>query len=199
MLATQIAYPSLPVITKDGAAIFFMRASDEHWFVVPTEAAGRLVAPRQVCDGCSKIWDVTSDRETFVVTNPQTNGISIYNQRSGTSTRLISTHDEDMGRLRLSPDDRWLTFTHRSAGAMRVQIVPFSRDTPIPRDRWIQASPENVTVVAPAWSPDGGLLYYLSGIATAKSACGPCTSIARPDGRSASSFRCGTFTMRGGR
>jgi Tol biopolymer transport system component len=162
VLATQIEYPSLPVITRDGSAVFFMRASDRRWFVVPTEAGGRMGAPRQVCEGCSKIWDVTSDGQAVVSTDEQDHEITVHDQRTGKTTRLIATPDEDMGRLRLSPDDRWLTFTHRSAGSMRIQIVPFSRDTPIPRDRWVQASPENVTVVAPTWSPDGGLLYYLS-------------------------------------
>lgn len=82
--------------------------------------------------------------------------------RSSRIAENTSAPSDTIGRVSLSPDERWLAFTDRSEGIIRVKVAPFLRDTLVPRDRWIAVTPANTTANGPRWSPDGGLLYFTS-------------------------------------
>ena len=67
-----------------------------------------------------------------------------------------------MGRLRNSPDNRWVVLNSRERGAMRIVIVPFQPRAPVTRDRWIAITGDDTQVNSATWSADGRILYYLS-------------------------------------
>ena len=69
-----------------------------------------------------------------------------------------------MGRLRISPDDRWVAFNDRAAGSMRIYVVPFRPGETVARDKWIAITPEDTVVNAPLWAANGVSLYYLSNL-----------------------------------
>ena len=80
---------------------------------------------------------------------------------SGATTEFLGAPGT-IGRLRFSPDDRWLAFNYREAGSIRIYVVPFQPGALVGRDRWIAITAEDTLVFAPIWSTDGGTLYYLS-------------------------------------
>jgi hypothetical protein len=79
-----------------------------------------------------------------------------------TSEFLQAKTGEIVGRLLISPDDRWVAFSHRSAGIIQPTVVPFRPGTPIPESEWIPITPPDSASAIPAWSPDSRLVYYFS-------------------------------------
>jgi eukaryotic-like serine/threonine-protein kinase len=161
LVAPRYTFPSLPHFTKDGLRITY-RAEPGRWLSVPLAAAGtRTTAPQVVCDGCESLWDLSTDGKwTVFGTNGDTRIMA--RNTSGVTFEMMNYPDQVMGRMRISPDDRWMVFNNREGGTIRIVVVPFQPGTPIPRDRWITLTPEDTMVLAPTWSADGGTLYYLS-------------------------------------
>jgi hypothetical protein len=63
----------------------------------------------------------------------------------------------------LSPDGRWIAFHARNvAGRSAIVIAPFRGAALIPEQEWINVTENDAYDLSPAWSPDGGLLYFLS-------------------------------------
>ena len=69
----------------------------------------------------------------------------------------------DLGRARFSPDQKWIAFNASNApDAAVIFIAPFRGFSPIPREQWIQVTKGEAVDAIPRWSPDGGLLYFVS-------------------------------------
>ncbi len=164
VLSTQVLYPNLPMISRDGSMAVVAAGSwpQPHWLGIPIRADGQAGAPRVLCDTCEQVWDITSDNKALVYAAESESSIRIHDIASGRSTLLASAPGEILGRMRLSSDDRWLVLSDRSAGSLRLEILPFNRQTPVGRDQWIAATPENTVSNVGTWSPDGGLLYFFS-------------------------------------
>ena len=66
---------------------------------------------------------------------------------------------------RLSPDNRWLATCARiGAVKWRLLIMPFRADGPAPGERdWVAVADENIQDMACRWSPDGSVIYFVSG------------------------------------
>jgi Tol biopolymer transport system component len=64
---------------------------------------------------------------------------------------------------RFSPDGKWMAFHARTKmTTAQVFVVPVDGAVPVPRPRWIAVTDGSSEEMEPAWSPDGGLLYFLS-------------------------------------
>ena len=161
LLAPRYTFPSMPDFTKDGLRITY-QASQGRWLSVPLAAAGsRTTAPELVCDGCEQVWDRSSGGRWIVFGASRDTQIMARNA-AGETFEMMNYPDQIMGRLRFSPDERWIAFNNREGGTIRIVVVPFQPGTPIPRDRWIMVTPEETSVINATWSADGGTLYYLS-------------------------------------
>jgi eukaryotic-like serine/threonine-protein kinase len=161
LVAARYWFPSLPSFTKDGLRIMY-QASPGRWLSVPPSAAGsRTTAPQVVCEACEHLWALSSDSRWTVFGLNRDSRIMAGNA-AGETFEMMNYPDQVMGRLRISPDDRWMAFNNREGGTIRIVVVPFQPGTPIPRDRWIMVTPEETSVIAATWSADGGTLYYLS-------------------------------------
>ena len=164
VVAAQSGFPNLPTFTKDGSRITFLSATRGRWLSVPVSggAGVRSSAPQVVCDECESFWDLSADGKWAVFGQNQDTAIFARDTATGKTTELMSTPGRPMGRLRISPDDRWVAFNHREGGSIRIIVVPFQPTTPIRRDQWIPFTPEDTMVNAATWSADGSTLYYLS-------------------------------------
>jgi Tol biopolymer transport system component len=62
-----------------------------------------------------------------------------------------------------SPDGKWVSFQADIGSSSRqVMVAPFRPDAQVPRESWIELSPEAESDYLPAWSEDGRLLYFIS-------------------------------------
>lgn len=162
LVAPAFTFPSLPKLTKDGTLVMFQSAIRGRWVSVPAPGAGvRSSAPHVVCDACQTFWDLSSDRKWAVLGSDGSTRIWIRDTASGATTEFLKAPGS-IGRMRLSPDDRWLAFHYREAGSIRIYVVPFQPGALVGRDRWISITAADTMVFAPIWSTDGGTLYYLS-------------------------------------
>jgi len=163
ILASQVSFPNVPVISKDGARVFFGLPTQGPVYSLPLSGsrAGLSPAPELSCDDCHGVWDVSADGRWALSPQSQDHVIVAHEIATGKITTFLDAGDEIVGRLRISPDDRWVVFTHRARGTIAVVVVPFTPGVTIDRSRWIRLTlPETITS-APAWSPDGRIVYYV--------------------------------------
>ena len=162
VLATDITFPGLPIISRDGTMAIYASGAPRRWFAVPTRSGARAASRRVVCQDCSVLWDLTSDNRAIVYTRDSDSSIRVRDLAGAKDTQLTAAPGDVLGRLHLSPDNRWLVMNQRTGGAIRLMIVPFTADTRVTRDRWISVAPEGMNAHHGIWSPDGRLLYFLS-------------------------------------
>jgi Tol biopolymer transport system component/predicted Ser/Thr protein kinase len=160
VLAANVTFPSLPFITKDGLSVVFQSLTAGRWLSVPLRGRG-LAAPEVVCDGCEALWDVSADGKWAVYDNSDSS-LGARALATGRATEILRAPGDVIGRLRISPDDRWVVFNYRAGGSIRLHVAPFQTGSAIPRDRWTPITGADTTVNAGTWSPDGGIIYYLS-------------------------------------
>ena len=163
LVAPQITYPSLPTFTKDGTRITFHSGKRGRWLAVPLAGgASQSSVPQAVCDNCQQFWDLSSGDKWALYGTDDDTRIMARNTATGATTEFLNAGGAIMGRLRISPDDRWVSFNYREAGSIRIMVVPFQPGTLVGRERWIAMTPDDTQVIAPVWSLDSGTLYYLS-------------------------------------
>jgi hypothetical protein len=79
---------------------------------------------------------------------------------SGERRTVLSHPSQSLYSARYSPDGRWIAFAlGLNSGQARIYIAPARNPAP-PAGEWIATGEEFGS--EPAWSPDGGTLYYLS-------------------------------------
>jgi eukaryotic-like serine/threonine-protein kinase len=163
VLAAQVAFPTMPVLAKDASRAFF-ESRDHSWFSVAMVGAGTVPssASSSLCDDCHLIWELSADGRWAVEAKMGDAAIVTRELESGKTFEFLRAPGDVIGRLRISPDDRWVAFHHRSQGVIRVVVAPFRPGSFVGRDEWIPATPADAAGSSPAWSPDGGLLYYFS-------------------------------------
>ncbi len=164
MLAARAAFPSLPVVSKDGRRVYF-HSGDRRLFSVPLSGPTALPSSASdlVCDGCNGIWDVSEDGKWSISPKPDDTAIFAREIATGRTTELLQAPGEILARLRISPNDRWVSFSHRAPGIIQQAIAPFRPGASIPRTEWIDVTPpEEEPSAVSAWSPDSRRLYYLS-------------------------------------
>ncbi len=163
VLAAQVASPSMAVMAKDASRAFF-EAGDHTWLSVAVAGAGAVPssASSSLCDDCHLIWELSADGRWAVEAKKGDAVIVTRELESGKTFEFLRTPGDIIGRLRISPDDRWVAFHHRSQGVIRVIVAPFRPGSLVGRDEWVPATPADAAGSSPAWSPDGGLLYYFS-------------------------------------
>jgi Tol biopolymer transport system component len=107
------------------------------------------------------LWDLSADGKWAVFSRDDP---VFAVQETGTTraTDIVRAPGSNLGRLRISPDDRWMAFNKRSGGSIRLYILPFETTALIPEDRWIPITPEETLVNAPQWSAAGEAIYYFS-------------------------------------
>jgi hypothetical protein len=81
---------------------------------------------------------------------------------SGESRELVMAGDLPLNRPHFSPDNRLLAFRIFLPGSQSVRIALVG-DAPTPPEEWIAIGEPEVDLRPAGWSPDGTLLYLLSG------------------------------------
>lgn len=145
-------------ISGNGLTVFAQREGN----VSRLRVADGLV--ETICTGCTRPWHVSSDgRYLLTQTATVPMGIAVLDTMLNRKRNWLVSKDWPLYAARFSKDDHWVAFEARvGPGAMRIFIVPFDPDSPIPAEQWIQVTDGTSEDGNPAWSPDGRRLYFSS-------------------------------------
>ncbi|MFN7932001.1 MAG: protein kinase [Bryobacteraceae bacterium] len=140
-----------PKISADGSRIFYINRADNKSYWVPS--AGGL--PQSICE-CSVRNNSGSNDRVMVTTRE---GSFLLDVRTGARQQLLTKNGN---ALKLSWDDRWLTFYLVQPGdKSRVWVVPV-RESLTPEKDWVAINDGSTLDMIPEFSPDGNRLYFLS-------------------------------------
>jgi Tol biopolymer transport system component len=119
---------------------------------------------KQVCQPCGVARDWFSDNRRLLVQvfrgRPAIEVLDIETQKS---YRVLSAEDAGVHLARLSPDERWIAFTHRlDADRSRIMIAPFQDGQATPQSAWFAVTEGNAVDDRATWAPDGRRLYFTS-------------------------------------
>jgi serine/threonine protein kinase len=164
VVAAQPTFPGLPIIAKDGSRVVFHVGHPRRLFAMPLlpGVGSRTSTPQPFCDACQRVWDFSADGTWALEASEGDDRIVAFNVVTGQRSEFLSTPGEIMGRLRISPDDRWVSFSHRSGGVSQLTVVPFRPGRAVGREEWINFTPGDTMANIGAWSLDSAILYYLS-------------------------------------
>src|SRR5437588_1587358 len=129
-----------PVVARDGSKVLFLSGPADRWSALPLLSGGvtRSSTPQTICEECNPVWDLSSDNRWILHGRNSDSIIVARELASGKTTDFLNAPGEVMGRLQISPDDRWVAFNHRyGGGATRIIVAPFKPGTTLSRDQWI--------------------------------------------------------------
>ena len=154
-LATPPPAQLNPTVSHRGAQIAYTVSERGVNSVYVIPLAGGTA--NKVCDGCTHFGWLADDRRIRTL-NAAGVRVRLVDVDSGASVDVLD--DPAIGRVDVSPDGRWLTFSSRG----RLWNAPFTPGRPIAdraripvRTRPFERSAER----ACGWSPDSRLLYLL--------------------------------------
>jgi Tol biopolymer transport system component len=153
----------VPVITSDGSKVAFGAP-----FPPAGEAAALYVVnssggtPERVCDRCAYPSSWSRDKQkVFYAFSPHGNP-DWLDLRSGQTHPFLKDSSYSIWDAKFSPDDRWVAFVAIDQRDWHLFAVPFLLGAPPPRSAWLPITTGAFIDRNPAWSIDGGLLYFES-------------------------------------
>jgi len=160
---------SWPTITADGARVAYRAYENQKsaLYLIPAVSAGQAGVPEKVCEDCDAPWDWLGDGTRILYRRGQPLQIALLDLSSGAKTELLQQPQHDVVHPQFSPDGRWIAFHGGiSPDRTRVWVAPFGEGTRVAdsraRSEWIAVTTGGAFDMAPRWSPDGNLLYFLS-------------------------------------
>ncbi len=149
------------VISGDGRRIAYSTVQGD---LLSQSASGG--SAEELCGHCGTVMGASRDGSKVLYEPFQGEDLTYWDAAARCSVKVAlrpaSTSVLSGGRF--SPDDRWIAFEeidNRNATA-RVWIVRATGPLPVPRSEWIAVTDVASVERDPAWSPGGGLLYFLS-------------------------------------
>jgi eukaryotic-like serine/threonine-protein kinase len=157
--AVEEGYPSL---SADGSQVAYRVIEDPKQAIYLANTRGG--APRKICGNCGLPTGWSRDgRWLLFEPGARIPGIGLLNVASG-SAREIAVHATyKLHGARFSPDARWVAF-HAETGpyTRRIYVARLQGETLGDDSQWIPITGGTDVDIAPAWSPNGNLLYFIS-------------------------------------
>ena len=145
-----------PRFSPDGSRVSFCSCENKRldkWTVYIIPATGG--APEKVCEDCGQATGWSPDGR-WIIGNRLEGQAWVFDVASRHKRDLLATR-QWTATGDVSPDNRWFSF----GTSFQSYIAPFHGDGPIGESSWIDVL--DGTTGGGLWSPDGKLLYALSG------------------------------------
>jgi hypothetical protein len=146
-----------PRLSGDGSFFCWRHRVDGQqtvWIAPVDEPVGQ-----ELCRGCFMV-DFFSDGDHVLVDWGRR--LSRLGIADGVDSTILELEERALLRSDLSPDDRWLAVqAGEPDGSISIYAVPV-RETPAPREEWVEIVSSTVWAGSPRWSTDGSTLYYIS-------------------------------------
>ncbi len=132
-------------------------------YVVPAQGGQK----RKICDNCGPTDSLSPDGKHFLATrrSGRRTGVHLVDMASGKSALVLEHSQYFVFAPRFSPDGKWIVFLMaRGVGAFDFMLAPFRGASSVPEKDWITVTPAPGSVSQGFWSPDGGLVYYVTSV-----------------------------------
>jgi Tol biopolymer transport system component len=146
-------------ISPDGSRAAFTGAGPVS--VVSTRGG----VPEKICEQCAlTVLGWTADSQRLITGRGKPISLILLDAKTGKPSPLLSHPEWDLVRGQISPDGHWVAFTLRTdATRSGTSISPFRNGTGADQKEWITITDGEGADVSPTWSPDGNLLYFVTG------------------------------------
>ena len=160
-LLTSERYIPNAVISGDGQHVLFSTGTGD---ILAQPAGGG--AAEELCKGCGTLTGASRDGTRVLYEPFEDEDLTYWDAAARRSVKvaLRPAPASVLSGGRFSPDGKWIAFEeidNRNATA-RVWIVRAEGPLPVPRAEWIAVTGGTSVERDPAWSPGGGLVYFLS-------------------------------------
>jgi Tol biopolymer transport system component len=147
-----------PAISPDGAYVAYEDGGGVR--VVSTRGG----TPRTLCQPCL-IGDWWADNRGIIVVKDENNAGRLTGIRlsDGQQQDLIVSSNQTVNRPFPSPDGRLLAFRRMNVEGGAIMLAPLTREQPVPSGAWIELVAPETDARPAGWSPDGALLFFVSG------------------------------------
>jgi serine/threonine protein kinase/Tol biopolymer transport system component len=161
LLLSTPASEIYPKLSKDGTlAAFVSMERDRPTMYTMSTASG--VATR-ICEACGMVRDLTGDGTKIIVQVGPPAHIGILDVATRAITALYRHPQFQTYAPKLSADEKWAAFQAVEQPTTRtLYVAPYRTNGPVPPQEWIKITDGKFLDRNPVWSPDGGLLYFLS-------------------------------------
>jgi Tol biopolymer transport system component len=153
-----------PYITADGSKVLYQSLEEPKPVIYLLSLARRV--PESLCDDCGLPLTGSPDgsRLFFHHRDGVVGRWRSINLATGQRADVIRHQRRNLHMLRLSPDGKWLAFhvpARTDEARSPIMIAPL-RNGFVDESEWIQLTGGTGIEATPWWSPDGGVLYFLS-------------------------------------
>ncbi|HYM09591.1 MAG TPA: hypothetical protein VEU62_02600, partial [Bryobacterales bacterium] len=149
-----------PAVSADGSKVAYGTGENDRRVIYVAPTSGGV--PERVCEDCNTAWSLTSHAKKMLYWPPG-RSVGLLDLASRQKTEILQRPGYAIYRTRFSPDDRWIAFHARNRpGRSTVFVAPFRGATAIADRDWIPVTDGESYDLAPSWSPDGGVLYFIS-------------------------------------
>jgi len=159
-LTMDPAYETFPMISPDGSQFAYSsvgRPKKPAIFLATLDRDGQMGPARKVCEDCGNLSDLSADGRTLSYGDQA--GVVSVNGATGEKTAMPKARADWAADPRFSPDGRWISFhTIDSPVSRRIYVAP----APGIAGPWIPITDGTGMDRLTAWSPDGGMLYFIS-------------------------------------
>jgi eukaryotic-like serine/threonine-protein kinase len=132
---------------------------DDRRLVYVTTPGG---VPEKLCEGCLRATGWSHDEKAVVDFGGNPYHINLLDLASHKETLLVKPSTNSLLYARLSPNDRWISFTVRLApNHGRIVVANITGPLPVPESLWSPIAEVDIDDWAD-WSPDGNTLYFSS-------------------------------------
>ncbi|MEO7652547.1 MAG: protein kinase, partial [Bryobacteraceae bacterium] len=121
--------------------------------------------PERACEKCSStVLGWTPDSRQLIVWGGKPIKLFLLSAHDGKQTPLLEHKEWDIHRGQISPDGRWIAFNPKmSRSKSAIYISPMREGKAAGEKDWIAVTDGNGDDSSPMWSPDGNLLYFVTG------------------------------------
>jgi eukaryotic-like serine/threonine-protein kinase len=159
-VVAQTGADEYPAISRDGKKIAYSIRDGDRTAVFTIGVSGG--APEKVCGNCGEVEQWTPDGTGLLyATANDPSGAGFLRLGSQPDAGWLRHPSYAIYNPRLSPDARWVVFNARANrfAPARILIAPIESTRVADEQHWIAISEDGE---APAWSPEGNLLYFWS-------------------------------------
>ncbi len=146
----------------DGSKVVYTNVENQKLVLYAVSTNGG--EPEKVCwDDCGTVLGGVSHDGGKILSSGSRNVI-LVDTASGQKTEILKHPQYACCMGHFSPDDRWISFhTNPSPVTRRIFIAPFRGAVAVPESEWIPITDGQAMDRYGWWSPDGNLLYFISG------------------------------------